>query len=70
MLMEIPEGIGKIPTLELIEVKYTNESVVKSAKQIKEDQESYGNYGLHVFVIPFLWGQSFGLSWIMYMYAY
>ena len=49
-LREIPEGIGEIPTLELIEVDHRNESVVKSAKQIKEDQESYGNYGLHVCV--------------------
>ncbi|KAL1552054.1 hypothetical protein AAHA92_12900 [Salvia divinorum] len=48
MLREIPEGIGEIPTLELIEVNYCNTSLVKSAKKIKEDQESYGNYGLHV----------------------
>ncbi|KAG6409373.1 hypothetical protein SASPL_127412 [Salvia splendens] len=50
MLREIPEGIGQISTLELIEVDHHNISLVESAKQIKEDQESYGNYGLHVCV--------------------
>ncbi|KAL1552057.1 hypothetical protein AAHA92_12903 [Salvia divinorum] len=47
-LREIPEAIGNIPTLELIEVDFRNESLVKSAKQIYEDQQSYGNYDLHV----------------------
>ncbi|KAL1552056.1 hypothetical protein AAHA92_12902 [Salvia divinorum] len=51
MLWEIPEGIGEIPTLGLIEVDYRNKLLVKSAKKIKEDQESYGYYGLHVRVI-------------------
>ena len=49
-LREILEGIGEIPTLELVEVDHRNISLVKSAKQINEDQESYGNYGLHVCV--------------------
>ncbi|XP_057798992.1 putative late blight resistance protein homolog R1B-8 [Salvia miltiorrhiza] len=47
-LREIPEGIGEIPTLELIEVDYCTNSLVESAMKIKEDQESYGNYDLQV----------------------
>ncbi|XP_047968750.1 putative late blight resistance protein homolog R1A-10 [Salvia hispanica] len=47
-LREIPEGIGEIPTLELIEVEYCTASLVESAKKIKEDQESYGNDVLQV----------------------
>ncbi|XP_047971417.1 putative late blight resistance protein homolog R1B-16 [Salvia hispanica] len=47
-LREIPQGIGEIPTLELIEVDSSNKSIVESAKQIAEDQQSYGNYDLHV----------------------
>ncbi|KAL1552055.1 hypothetical protein AAHA92_12901 [Salvia divinorum] len=49
-LREIPESIREILTLEKIEVDYRNKSLVKLAKQINEDQESYGNYGLHVCV--------------------
>ncbi|XP_047971395.1 putative late blight resistance protein homolog R1B-16 [Salvia hispanica] len=48
MLREIPGCIGEIPTLEVIEVDSSNQFLVESAKQIKEDQESYGNYDLHV----------------------
>ncbi|XP_057799000.1 putative late blight resistance protein homolog R1B-14 [Salvia miltiorrhiza] len=47
-LREIPECIGEIPTLELIEVDHCNEDLEKSAKQINEDQQSYGNNTLHV----------------------
>ncbi|KAH6829423.1 hypothetical protein C2S53_018441 [Perilla frutescens var. hirtella] len=47
-LIEIPESIGEIPTLELIEVDYRNKSLVDSAKHIKENQQTYGNYSLQV----------------------
>lgn len=50
-LREIPEGIGEIPTLELIELLWISsltQSLLESAIQIKEDQESYGNYDLQV----------------------
>ncbi|XP_042039765.1 putative late blight resistance protein homolog R1B-17 isoform X2 [Salvia splendens] len=47
-LREVPQGIGEIPTLELIEVDSSIKSLLKSAKQIAEDQQSYGNYDLHV----------------------
>ncbi|KAI3459098.1 hypothetical protein Pfo_015761 [Paulownia fortunei] len=47
-LSEIPDGIGEIPTLELIEVKSGKESLVESAKRIQEEQQSYGNDSLQV----------------------
>ncbi|KAH6769442.1 hypothetical protein C2S51_014778 [Perilla frutescens var. frutescens] len=48
-LTQIPNGIGEIPTLELIEVKgYGNESLVDSAKRIREEQQEWGNDGLQV----------------------
>ncbi|KAH6812635.1 hypothetical protein C2S51_021653 [Perilla frutescens var. frutescens] len=43
-LNEIPDGIGEIPTLELIEVSNGNKSLVESAKRIQEEQQSmYGD---------------------------
>ncbi|KAG8380348.1 hypothetical protein BUALT_Bualt06G0006200 [Buddleja alternifolia] len=42
-LSEIPDVIGEIPTLELIEVCIQDKSLVESAKRIKEEQQSYGN---------------------------
>ncbi|XP_057799007.1 putative late blight resistance protein homolog R1A-10 [Salvia miltiorrhiza] len=51
-LSRIPDGIGEIPTLELIEVDDVNKSLVDSAKQILEDQlEYYGNNALQVHCI-------------------
>ncbi|XP_057771684.1 putative late blight resistance protein homolog R1A-10 [Salvia miltiorrhiza] len=48
-LEEIPAGIGEIPTLQLIHLDYCSDSVVASAKQIQEEQESeYGNYDLQL----------------------
>ncbi|KAL2492519.1 putative late blight resistance proteinR1A-10 [Abeliophyllum distichum] len=41
-LKEIPCGIGEIPTLESIEVSDCRDSVVTSAKQIQEEQQSLG----------------------------
>ena len=49
-LREIPQGIGEIPTLELIEVDSSFESLGESAKQIAEDQQSYGNIMIFMFV--------------------
>ncbi|KAL1552173.1 putative late blight resistance protein R1B-14 [Salvia divinorum] len=53
-LNEIPEGIGEIATLELIDVICSNlrESLVESAKRIQEEQQSLGNDALRVFYIP------------------
>ncbi|KAL3812761.1 hypothetical protein ACJIZ3_014029 [Penstemon smallii] len=42
-LKEIPSEIGNIPTLEIIELFECSASVVDSAHQIKEEQQSYGN---------------------------
>ncbi|KAL8544363.1 hypothetical protein ACS0TY_004776 [Phlomoides rotata] len=47
-LREIPDSIGEIPTLKLIEVDSQNESLLKSGKRIQEDQLSYGNDDLQV----------------------
>ncbi|KAH6794837.1 hypothetical protein C2S52_005314 [Perilla frutescens var. hirtella] len=45
-LKEIPDGIGEIPTLELIEVG--DYSLLGSAKRIQEDRQSLENYSLQV----------------------
>ncbi|KAL3812763.1 hypothetical protein ACJIZ3_014031 [Penstemon smallii] len=42
-LVEIPSEIGNISTLEIIELFECSASVVDSAHQIKEEQQSYGN---------------------------
>lgn len=47
-LREIPDGIGEIPTLELIEVRDCNKNLMESAKLIQEEQQSYGNDALEV----------------------
>ncbi|XP_057802822.1 putative late blight resistance protein homolog R1B-14 [Salvia miltiorrhiza] len=47
-LSEIPEAIGEITALELIEVDYANESLAECVKQIQEEQKGYGNYSLQV----------------------
>ncbi|XP_042008954.1 putative late blight resistance protein homolog R1B-16 [Salvia splendens] len=43
---EIPNGIGEIPRLQLIEFKECSRSVVASAKRIEEEQSDNGNYDL------------------------
>ncbi|KAH6826271.1 hypothetical protein C2S53_012232 [Perilla frutescens var. hirtella] len=47
-LKEIPESIGEIPTLELIEVYSCTRSIAESVEQIRKDQHSYGNDALRV----------------------
>ncbi|KAL8491639.1 hypothetical protein ACS0TY_023293 [Phlomoides rotata] len=47
-LTAIPDEIGEIPTLELIEVDNGNKSLMESAKRIQEEQQSWGNEGLQV----------------------
>lgn len=47
-LIEIPDGIGEITTLDLIEVDKRNDALVKSAKRIQEEQQDCGNDGLQV----------------------
>lgn len=42
-LFDIPDGIGEIPTLELIEVRRGNNFIYKSALRIQEEQRSWGN---------------------------
>ncbi|KAL0298519.1 UNVERIFIED_CONTAM: putative late blight resistance proteinR1B-19 [Sesamum radiatum] len=49
---EIPDVIGEIPTLELIEVTRWNKSLVELAKRIKEEQQDSGNDYLQVRIYP------------------
>ncbi|KAG8380624.1 hypothetical protein BUALT_Bualt06G0035000 [Buddleja alternifolia] len=50
-LDEIPNVIGEIPTLELIEVSRWNKCLVESAKRIKEEQQESGNESLQVRIL-------------------
>ncbi|KAH6761296.1 hypothetical protein C2S51_018245, partial [Perilla frutescens var. frutescens] len=50
-LQEIPESIGEISTLELIQVDYYTRSLVESVEQIRKDQQSCGNEALQVLVV-------------------
>ncbi|KAH6783180.1 hypothetical protein C2S52_008139 [Perilla frutescens var. hirtella] len=47
-LREIPNDIGEIPTVEVIEVDHANASLVKCVKGIQEEQLEYGNDSLQV----------------------
>ncbi|PHU03591.1 hypothetical protein BC332_28842 [Capsicum chinense] len=47
-LEEIPQAIGDIATLILIQVEKCGPVVEASAKKIHEEQESLGNYGLQI----------------------
>ncbi|XP_057792305.1 putative late blight resistance protein homolog R1B-14 [Salvia miltiorrhiza] len=47
-LSNIPNDIGDIPTLELINVDYANKSLVECVKRIQDEQRDYENYVLQV----------------------
>uniref|UniRef100_M0ZPC4 Disease resistance protein BS2 n=2 Tax=Solanum tuberosum TaxID=4113 RepID=M0ZPC4_SOLTU len=47
-LEEIPESIGEIMTLNLIQLDHCSSGVVISAKKIQQEQQSLGNYELQV----------------------
>ncbi|KAL0341557.1 UNVERIFIED_CONTAM: putative late blight resistance proteinR1B-16 [Sesamum calycinum] len=49
-LEEIPSVIGDIPTLRSIHLESCNNSLVNSAIQILEEQQSYGNESLQLYV--------------------
>ncbi|KAL0440928.1 UNVERIFIED_CONTAM: putative late blight resistance proteinR1B-16 [Sesamum radiatum] len=49
-LEEIPSGIGDIPTLRSIHLKSCSGSSVNSARQILEEQQSFGNETLQLYV--------------------
>ncbi|KAL7000805.1 hypothetical protein U1Q18_001955 [Sarracenia purpurea var. burkii] len=49
-LEKIPSGIGEILTLQMIEVHFCIPSLVNSAREIKEEQESMGNSLLQVVI--------------------
>ncbi|KAL6498464.1 hypothetical protein OROHE_026561 [Orobanche hederae] len=48
LLREIPNDIGEIATLELIEVDHASKSLVECVKQIQEEQRDNGNDTLQV----------------------
>lgn len=47
-LEEIPEVMGEIPTLELIDIDFCTKSLLDSAVKIKQEQENYGSDALQV----------------------
>ncbi|KAL7181152.1 hypothetical protein ACSBR1_040088 [Camellia fascicularis] len=47
-LAKIPSEMGNIPTLQMIEVDWCNNSLANSAREIKEEQESLGNNWLQI----------------------
>ncbi|KAH0714417.1 hypothetical protein KY284_007322 [Solanum tuberosum] len=51
-LKEIPESIGDILTLKLIQIEQCTSALENSAKRIQEEQESLGNYELQVRITP------------------
>ncbi|XP_015160037.1 putative late blight resistance protein homolog R1B-12 isoform X2 [Solanum tuberosum] len=57
-LEEIPESIGDIMTLKLIQVDNCSSSVDNSAKRIQQEQESLGNYELQVRITPKVFSES------------
>ncbi|XP_009608887.1 putative late blight resistance protein homolog R1A-3 isoform X1 [Nicotiana tomentosiformis] len=50
-LEEIPQSIGEIMILKLIQIERCSAAAVTSAKKIQQEQESWGNYGLQVRII-------------------
>nr|XP_009761713.1 PREDICTED: putative late blight resistance protein homolog R1B-8 [Nicotiana sylvestris] len=50
-LEEIPQSIGDIMILKLIQIERCSAAAVTSAKKIQQEQESWGNYGLQVRII-------------------
>ncbi|KAL2482123.1 Disease resistance RPP8-like protein 3 [Forsythia ovata] len=50
-LIEIPRGIGDIPTLQKIVLFYSNDSLVTSAKNIYEEQCDSGNEVLQIHIV-------------------
>ncbi|KAL3353415.1 hypothetical protein AABB24_018240 [Solanum stoloniferum] len=53
-LEKIPESIGDIMTLKLIQIEYCSFGVETSAEKIKQEQQSLGNYELQVQITPML----------------
>ncbi|XP_015162723.1 putative late blight resistance protein homolog R1A-4 [Solanum tuberosum] len=53
-LEDIPQSFGEIMTLKLVQVKYCSPTVDDSARNILEDQQSWGNYELQIIIVPSL----------------
>ncbi|KAK4344177.1 hypothetical protein RND71_037271 [Anisodus tanguticus] len=54
-LDSIPHELGDIPTLQIIELENSSQSAMLSAKEIQEEQQSYGNYILEVRIERNFW---------------
>ncbi|KAL2515307.1 Disease resistance RPP8-like protein 3 [Forsythia ovata] len=61
-LEEIPSSIGEITTLQHIEVHDCRDSLVTSAKEIQETQQSYGNDDLQIRILGIIY--STGVGWM------
>ncbi|KAH0753873.1 hypothetical protein KY290_024143 [Solanum tuberosum] len=53
-LEEIPQSVGEIMTLKLVQVEYCNPAVDTSARNILEDQQGWGNCELQIQIVPSL----------------
>ncbi|KAI5678185.1 hypothetical protein M9H77_09135 [Catharanthus roseus] len=51
LLEEIPSGIGDIPTLDLIEIKWCGQTAIDSVLEIQRAQEDQGNEHLKVSIL-------------------
>ncbi|KAM3263509.1 hypothetical protein P3L10_000503 [Capsicum annuum] len=54
-LNSIPHDLGDIPTLQIIEVENSSQSAAFSAKEIQEEQQSFGNDTLEVRIERNFW---------------
>ncbi|PHT57985.1 hypothetical protein CQW23_00348 [Capsicum baccatum] len=54
-LNSIPHDLGDIPTLQIIEVENSSQSAAFSAKEIQEEQQSFGNDTLEVRIEGNFW---------------
>ncbi|KAG5604008.1 hypothetical protein H5410_025500 [Solanum commersonii] len=53
-LEEIPQSVGEIVTLKLVQVEYCNPAVDSSARNILQDQQGWGNCELQIQIVPSL----------------
>ncbi|XP_049405860.1 putative late blight resistance protein homolog R1A-10 [Solanum stenotomum] len=53
-LEDIPQSFGEIMTLKLVQVKYCSPTVDDSARNILENQQSWGNCELQIIIVPSL----------------
>ncbi|KAH0714418.1 hypothetical protein KY284_007323 [Solanum tuberosum] len=69
-LEEIPPSVGEIMTLKLIQIDRCSSGVEISANKIQEEQQSWGNYELHVEIIEYVKIPSLILSQFLLICSY